>query len=355
MCGATRRSVLAGTGAAATLLAVPSADAAGRLPKATVAARRKFFGAANVDPRTGAVRRDRVVLSWFGCASFAMAIDGRVVLLDAWVPRGTHSGRVPTDPAEVAALRPTHVLIGHGHFDHAADAGPIAAATGAVVVGTTSHCAQAASLAPGRIRTRRLRALRAPGDRAGFALGPRVRLTAVRHVHSAIKPPDGGQPMLPLPDLLPLLTHPPTLGDALDTLSHQLDQEGGSVLYRFQVGGFSLVWHDTAGPLREEAPQVLRMLRRMPRPDVHIGTIQGFNQYTNGLRDPLDYAAAVRGRVFVPTHHDNWLPPISVRATAYEGALREGIARIPARQRPRVRYLVDPDDYVAPGRLTFRV
>lgn len=80
-----------------------------------VGARQRFFGRALVDPLTGAVRRDRVVLSWFGCTSFALAIYGTVLLLDAWVLRGQHSGYAPTDPEEVAALAPRAILIGHGH------------------------------------------------------------------------------------------------------------------------------------------------------------------------------------------------------------------------------------------------
>ena len=62
---------------------------------ATVTARRRVFGAANVDARTGAVRRDRVILSWFGVTNFAMAIRGHVVLLDAWVARGRAFGLRP--------------------------------------------------------------------------------------------------------------------------------------------------------------------------------------------------------------------------------------------------------------------
>jgi hypothetical protein len=58
----------------------------------TIALRQKYFGAANVDGQTGAVRRDKVIMSWFGVTNFAMAIRGHVVLLDAWVPRGLHSG-----------------------------------------------------------------------------------------------------------------------------------------------------------------------------------------------------------------------------------------------------------------------
>ncbi|MDN4173271.1 MBL fold metallo-hydrolase [Nocardioides sp. SOB77] len=364
MCDLTRRALLT-TGAAAVvggttlggtaLGGTAAAAAPGRAR--TVAARRLFFGRANV-AADGRVRPDRVLLSWFGVTSFAMAIGGRVVLLDAWVPRGTYARRVPVTTGDLVALRPSHVLLGHGHFDHAADAAPVAAATGAVVVGTPEHCsqvtAQAAAAGLGPVRTRPL-AVPDVGDEAELRLGRRVRVTALRHVHSAVEAPAGDvPPFLPPPDPTPVLTDPPSLEDGLHTLLHQGDQEGGSLLYRFELGGFSLTWNDTAGPLRDDPSRVLDRLARRPRSDVHVGAVQGFGQYTNGLRDPLDYAEAVRSRVFVPSHHDNWLPPITAPASAYEQALREGLAAIPEARRPALRFVRDTRDYLDARRLTFR-
>lgn len=354
MCEVSRRSVLAGASLAAFTAASASPAAASGTPARTVAVRRRFFGAANVDA-AGRVRPDRVILSWFGCTSFAAAIGGRVVLLDAWVPRGMYSGRVPTDVGELVALAPSHVFIGHGHFDHAADAAPIAAATGAVVVGTPEHCAQVRAQAGATpVRTRAL-PLRSVGDEAELFLG-RLRVRALRHVHSAAKAPTGEDaPLLLPPDPTAILSNPPTLTDAVDTLGHQVDQEGGSVLYRFEVGGFSLVWNDTAGPLREEAPDVVAALAARPRPDVQVGAIQGFGQYTNGLRDPMDYIRAIRPRTFVPSHHDNWMPAVTPSADSYEPRLRSAIDALPAHRRPRLRFIRDTEDYVNPRRLTFAV
>lgn len=363
MCDLTRRTLLT-SGAAASVLALGGTPGAAAAPSTgpsrarTVAARRMFFGRANV-AADGRVRPDRVLLSWFGVTGFAVAVGGQVLLLDAWIPRGTYARRVSVTTADLAALRPTHVLLGHGHFDHAADAAPVAAASGAVVVGTPEHCAQvrsqAAALGLGPVRTRPLR-LPDVGDEDELRLGRGLRVSAVRHVHSAVGAPTGeAPPFVPLPDLTPVLTSPPSLADGLHTLLHQADEEGGSLLYRLEAGGFSLTWHDTAGPLREDAPAVLDVLGRRPRSSVHVGAVQGFGQYTNGLRDPLDYAAAVRAQVFVPSHHDNWLPPITAPASAYERALREGLAGLPAARRPRLRFVRDTRDYLDASRLTFRL
>jgi hypothetical protein len=53
----------------------------------TIAARRLIFGVENVDSRTGLLPRDRVVVSWITNSSFAVAVAGRVALLDTFITR----------------------------------------------------------------------------------------------------------------------------------------------------------------------------------------------------------------------------------------------------------------------------
>ncbi|MCK9247545.1 MAG: hypothetical protein M0P31_00985 [Solirubrobacteraceae bacterium] len=320
--------------------------------------RNRFFGRANVDQRTARPRADRIVLSWFGVTNFAMAIRGHVVLLDAWVPRGVYSGYVPTDAAELARLRPSHVYIGHGHWDHAMDAVPIARASGATLVGSAEHCAflrreepapdcvavSPADAGPGSTR-------RAPGP-AGVAV------TAMRHVHSGPSlPSELREPFVPLPSPT-ILEHPTNVTDALELLSHLADPEGGTLLYRFEVGDHALTWNDSAGPLEGTAAgdAVVAALRAQGPADVQVGAIQGFNQFTNGLRDPMTYVRAIRPRVFVPTHHDDWQPGITTRAAAMRPVLERALQRdVPAAIRPELRFIEDPRDYVRPDALTFAV
>lgn len=201
----TRRMMLrglAGSGlgaAAARTLVAPPVAAAPASPapetsarrRAMVRARRRFFGAANVHPTTGAVRRDRAI------------------------------------------------LIGHGRFDHAADAAALASRSGALVVGTAEHCAQVRNQADGaRVRVRRLgSADTPPGTVHRLGVG-NLRVTAVRHLHSGPTAPDREDPhapLLPPPDPSSILEHPPTPSDVLDTASHLPDQEGGCLLYQLSM------------------------------------------------------------------------------------------------------------------------
>ena len=100
-----------------------------RRPPRRSQARQRFFGAENVDPRTGAVRRDRVILSWFGVTNFALAIRGHVRAARRLGPARRALGlRADHARGARARCRPEAIVIGHAHFDHAADAVPIAQA-----------------------------------------------------------------------------------------------------------------------------------------------------------------------------------------------------------------------------------
>ncbi|MGY2063605.1 MBL fold metallo-hydrolase, partial [Nocardia gipuzkoensis] len=123
--------------------------------------------------------------------------------------------------------------------------------------------------------------------------------------------------------------------------------------YQFRTAAFTLTWHDSSGPLLDRAPRVLDVLRSLPVSDLHLGAIQGFNQFTNGLRDPRSYIEALRPKVFAPSHHDNWFPLLTSRGEAYRKPLTDELARIPAEHRPELRMLTDRDDYLAPARLSF--
>lgn len=348
--------MLGGVVGGGVMVALGAGAARGVEPR-TVVARRRFFGDDVVDPVSGAVRTDRVVISWVGCATYAVAFAGTVVLLDAWVPRLSSAGYVPATAQDLADLAPAAVLIGHGHFDHAGDAGRIAQASGAVVHGTAEHCATIRAQVPdpafGTVALGD--AGTAPGQVHEFRIGD-IEVTAVRHLHSGPTAPDpvnGSRPFFPVPDLCAIAQHPPTLEDLRVGLPRLRDEEGGCLLYQLRAHGFSLVWHDSAGPLTEKAPHVFDVFAGLAPTDVQIGAIQGFNQLTNGLRDPRTYIDAIRPKLFVPAHHDNWLPGFTAPAATYDQPLRAELDRIPAGHRPELRALLDPGDYIAPGRLTF--
>ena len=71
-------------------------------------------------------------ITWLGHASFRIEVGNQVLLLDPWL-----NGNPSFDEANHGAAieGTTHILVTHGHGDHAADAPGISRETGAPVVG----------------------------------------------------------------------------------------------------------------------------------------------------------------------------------------------------------------------------
>jgi hypothetical protein len=115
---------------------------------ATIAARQRFFGAENVDPRRGEVREDRVIFSWVTNASIAVSLKGRIVLLDTYInrlelppaPGAADLRRSPINVQELVDLHPEAIFLGHGHFDHADNAAYIAKLLNIPIYSTPETC-----------------------------------------------------------------------------------------------------------------------------------------------------------------------------------------------------------------------
>lgn len=357
-----RALTLALTVLAVTTALLPSSAA---LSAQTISARQRFFGAENVDA-SGNVRRDRVIMSWVSVGGFTLAIDGHVVLLDAYIHKGEdRANYVPATIDDLVALQPEALIIGHGHFDHAANSGEVAARTGATVIGTPEHCDQATQQATtytghpvtltcidvvdrGSVPGAQVRTI------APFGAG--VSVTALKHLHSAAEPPDGEGHETSLstgavPDVGTILLHPP--GPSLVTeLLPGTGDEGSSILYQFKVGAFTLVWNDSGGPLRSQAPGILTTLAGLESTDVEFGSVLGFNDPTNGMRDIVDYVVALKPKIFFPNHHD-FVAEYGMSKNL-EGVFRREMAKR-APQATEVRWLYDPYDYVRPYLTTFDI
>ena len=68
---------------------------------------------------------------WLGHSGFRIEIEGAVLLIDPWLKGNP---MFPADRRAEALAGATHVLVTHGHGDHAGEAAAIAAETGAPVV-----------------------------------------------------------------------------------------------------------------------------------------------------------------------------------------------------------------------------
>lgn len=308
----------------------------------------------------------QVKLWWVGVSSFIATMNGHLFLFDAWEPVGLQGDYVPIGREELAAIQPEAIFIGHGHFDHAADAGYIAGRSGAALVAGATVCATARERAAEFEATQPFPCLilgthESPGPGAVQAIRIWRDLPAVQviqHVHSAVDPTDlltGGLPLVFVPEVLTYLeylnTDPQeilrftqTLGD--DGLVGQ--PSGGTWAYHLRTGDFSLLWHDSTGPIGDEepgGPEIQEALAALPDcVDVQVGAIVGFGMVTSGLRDSTLYVDSARPHVSVPSHHDAWAPVVGGGAAAYEVQWRNAIEGL--EYPPELDYLRDPDDYL---------
>jgi hypothetical protein len=176
----------------------------------TIAARTRFFGYDAVDQQNGRVDKDKVVVSWFSVASFAMAARGHVVLLDSYIYRlADKPGYVPAVLKDLVDLKPEAIFIGHGHGDHSDNAAYIAAKTGAKLFGAAEHCAAFAGDLQRMITAGTLPAgssisctsLTTAGSVPGTEVStindlyPHVCITSFKHLHSGASPVDPNYPV----------------------------------------------------------------------------------------------------------------------------------------------------------------
>lgn len=323
------------------------------------AARDRLLGPGATDPA-------QAKLWWFGVASFIASLGGHLFLLDAWEIVGVHANYAPLTREDLAAIAPEAIFIGHGHFDHAADMGYVSGHTGAVVVGGESVCELAKEQASRDGNQDKVRCLLV-GSGEVPARGTVQRLkvwedmaevSALRHVHSAGEPADltsGGIPFVFVPEVIVYLQNLNTDPQEIAWFAQSIDDEGGvgqptagAWAFHFKKDDFTLLWHDSAGPIAEGKPDAEAIqcaLDTFPGcVDVHSGTIVGFGSVTSGLRDVRLYVEHAHPKVSMPNHHDAWFPALGPGAESYEAGWRAEVASLP--NPPELDYLNDPEDYL---------
>lgn len=321
-----------------------------QVPAAAREARSKLLGPHADDPRYA-------TLHWVGVSSFVVTFRGHLFLFDAWEIVGIHKDYVPVGREELAALHPEAILLGHGHFDHAADVGYVAGRSGAVVLASEEQCSTVKADAARESLSDRFSCLiTGTQEEPAFGALTPVRvwedvepITILKHVHSAARPPGNGNepdPYTPVFDPEPYIQNfngsPEELVRFLATLD---DPEGGTRMYHLKHRDFTLLLGDSAGPIFEHPP-IRESLDRFPGcVDVMANAILGFDQPVSGLQDPVDYVEHAHPRVFIPTHGDAWAPALSAGQAGYKDQLatETGALENPPEE---IDHLIDPDDYV---------
>ena len=255
-----------------------------------------------------------VTLHWTGVSSFVITIGGHLLLFDAWEIIGAVEDYVPIGREELAALDPEAILVGHGHFDHAGDAGYVAG-----LAAPSSSAARRSAPSARRARRREggptdftcaitgTMTSPAPGTAAPLKLFADLDpVTVLQHIHSDTSPPGGGNeldPFVPVMDPQPYIEHfqrQPRGAGALPRAAER-EQPGRHVALPLPDRGASLsLLGDSAGPIFDQ-PAVQQALDAFPGCiDVMANAILGFDQPVSGLQDPRLYVQYGHPKVFVP-------------------------------------------------------
>ena len=365
-------------------------------------ARQKVFGLENVDRSTGEIKGD-VVFSWLGHNTGAVALAGRIVLMDSYIARlETKPGRTPFVIKDIVDLAPEAIFVSHGHGDHADNAAFIAAKTGATLYMSPEACgtAQAALTRMKndpymqadpffRISARTTVKCVGMTDEASVPatqvvrvrqFDPQVCVLAYRALHSVGVPLDpdwGDRSVIDTPDPndgrwfpagVPLApSQPRQLGQqdirqgagpgGVDQINYQFILRKGN--------NFSIMFSSSIGALKEgkgrnwpngtpaDGQRLIDLVRnRLPVTDLLFTTLDTGNLIPNGWRDQVMWTEAMRPKVLTTGH-----VPVGAAMQYFSGfmeqlelmeAPRNQWRGFPREDWPQVRNHTDPTDILKP-------
>ncbi len=306
----TRRGILKAALAGGALLAgaLPGNAAAAQAPKPPKPVFSKDALTSLVPAAVGGPLppdKHDVSLRWLGCSCYELVHRGHVYLLDAWFDRGPRHralGFAQTDVVHAEAI-----FVGHAHFDHIADAPPIAARTGALIVGAPISTAYAASVGTPASQLRTVTGL--GGERLefeGFTVEPILAHHAVGPTRTNSKGETVGQA---LADVYMAALDPWTPEESAATVAvvsrgsfDPLILTQGTIAYLFTFdSGYRIMWLDSGGPI---TPQLTAAMSRVGKTDLAIAsyTVQGIPD----LQVPVTMALVnlFQPDLFLPCHHD---------------------------------------------------
>jgi L-ascorbate metabolism protein UlaG (beta-lactamase superfamily) len=243
------------------------------------------------NPHTLAVR-------WIGYSNFELVYGGHILLLDAYYDRGSIYPSLGFKAADIK--RTDAILIGHGHFDHMADAASVGAKTGATVVGAPVTTEK---LATQPIDPKQVKTVTGRGGEilkfAGFTVEPILG----RH----------GEPPAsivgPIDAALKQVTKPLTEEEAAE--HNAIRQRGtsdrrviaeGTIAYLITLDdGFRIMYRDSSGRITEQEKAAMERVGRIDLAFVAVAA-----SYLNTLtaEQAIEHMRTYRPDVYMPAHHD---------------------------------------------------
>jgi L-ascorbate metabolism protein UlaG (beta-lactamase superfamily) len=243
------------------------------------------------NPHTLAVR-------WTGFSNFELAYRDKIILLDAFIDRGSNYPALGFTAADVK--RADIIVLGHGHFDHMSDAASIALRTGALVVGApvTTEKLASQSVPPAQIRT-----VTGKNEEAlqfdGFSIEPIL----ARH----------GQPDRHITEVMEgaLNSIAPKPTPAQQAEEKTIRERGtsdprvireGTIAYLITLDdGFRILYRDSGGHVTEQEKAVMQ---RVGGVDLALVAVSADFLPSLTAAQALEHMQLYKPDVYMPAHHD---------------------------------------------------
>lgn len=244
--------------------------------------------------------RDTLAVRWTGFGNFELAYDGQVILLDAWFDRGS---LYPPLGFKAADIRKADViLIGHGHYDHMADAAAVATATGARVVGAPLTIAK---LREQSVAEQQLRSVNGRGGEVLAFRGFTVEPILARHGEPAAEVTAAFASALQRAAVQPtaaqLAEGAAIAARGIPTSDPRVITEGTLAYLITLDSGFRILFRDSGGRVTDSEKSVAA---RVGPVDLVLAATSASYVTASIVGQALEYVHTYRPGVFMPAHHD---------------------------------------------------
>jgi L-ascorbate metabolism protein UlaG (beta-lactamase superfamily) len=239
---------------------------------------------------------DTAVLRWLGTANYEISYRGQVFLFDTYYNRKARS--VPIGFTAEQVKRADAIFIGHAHFDHIADVGPVARQTKAPVVGAPITIETAIKLGVPADKTMTVKG----GETLKF--GDVTVDVALAHHSQA---PKGLQDLLHkiyAVELRPDTPEEAALTKAVrarGTFAPEVRTKGTMAYGLTFPNGFKVLVLDSAGPVTDGDRA---LAQKLGRPDIAIIGYQAHAVAEAQIAATFPLIKLFNPHLYLPAHHD---------------------------------------------------
>ncbi len=241
---------------------------------------------------------DTLMLRWLGTANVEVSFRGQVLLFDAFIDRGPRNLPIGVELSQIH--RADLLFIGHGHYDHMADAAVIAMKTGAEVF--APPYAYEKLLCQG-LSDDQVRLVR-DGTVYSFN-GFTVQAVLARHGDF----PPYADKIIEAGNLAMPLTEEMKKREEAILLKGSWEREiieKGTFAYLLTFGdGFHVIIRDSTGPITR-SEEIL--MRQIVKTDIALIAYQAMAFAQLQVPATLPLIKLYRPKTFIPIHHDALMP-----------------------------------------------